>query len=119
MSFGRTYFPPAEENSSRLSFLAVYKDRHGTEARPQFFLSVWFKQRGANSSPKELYEILVQTIEALASGKAVTIHPNDPLVLPLKQPAEDLLGYRVQQFIETHRGRKTRIPKLRVIAELN
>ncbi|MFA1503231.1 DNA-binding protein, partial [Corynebacterium diphtheriae] len=39
MSFSeRTYFPPAEEGelSKVESFLAVYKDRHGTEARPQF-----------------------------------------------------------------------------------
>lgn len=113
----RTYFPPAEEGelSKVESFLAVYKDRHGTEARPQFFLS------GSNEGeqillPKELYEILVRTVEALASGKAVTIHPNDPLVTT--QQAAELLGVSrptVVKLIEDGKLEATKVTRHRRI----
>ncbi|CAB0830963.1 DNA-binding protein [Corynebacterium diphtheriae] len=53
----RTYFPPAEEGelSKAESFLAVFLS--GSNEGEQIPL------------PKELYEILVRTVEALASGK--------------------------------------------------
>lgn len=66
--------------------------------------------------PKELYEILVRTVEALASGKAVTIHPNDPLVTT--QQAAELLGVSrptVVKLIEDGKLEATKVTRHRRI----
>lgn len=90
-SADRTYFPPdqTEEIAEVASFLSAYKEKYGEDAEPQFFLS----GRDEDSHialPRELYDILVEAVDALNSGKAVTIHPNNLTVTT--QEAAEILG---------------------------
>lgn len=88
-----TYLPLDDDGDHQLArvanFLDAFRAKKGEEPEPQYFLS------GPNPSdhvplPRQLYEILVQSVEALQSGKAVTIRPNEMQVTT--QQAADILG---------------------------
>lgn len=113
----RTYFPPstADELAEVSSFFAKFEAKHGDSIEPQCFLS------GPGEGdhiplPQELYELLKQAIEALRSGKAVTISPNDTVVTT--QQAAELLGVSrptVVKLIEDGELEATKITRHRRI----
>lgn len=87
----QTYVP--EESASGaaevLSFLAAHADKRGTEPARRFLL-VGGDEGEQIELPRTVYLALVQVVEALAAGKAVTVSPQEPQLTT--QQAADLLG---------------------------
>ncbi len=86
-----TYEPVAspEQVAEVRSFLAAHAVRHGAAPAPRYLLA-----GGAEGEqielPETVYRVLVQVVDALAAGKAVTVTPTEPQLTT--QQAADLLG---------------------------
>ncbi|MFD2796267.1 helix-turn-helix domain-containing protein [Promicromonospora vindobonensis] len=87
----QTYVPEESEFGAAevLSFLAAHADRRGTEPARRFLL-VGGGEGEQIELPGTVYRALVQVVEALAAGKAVTVSPQEPQLTT--QQAADLLG---------------------------
>lgn len=85
----QTYLPePPEQVATVLSFIKAQQARGG-EVAQHYFLS-GSAERGQVEIPKSVYEVLVQVVEAMAAGKAVTVAPQNQMLTT--QRAADLLG---------------------------
>jgi len=85
-------FVPEESGSGAaevLSFLAAHAERRGAEPARRFLL-VGSGEGEQIELPGTVYQALVQVVEALAAGKAVTVSPQEPQLTT--QQAADLLG---------------------------
>jgi excisionase family DNA binding protein len=71
------------------SFLAAHAEKRGAEPAQRFLL-VGSKEGQQIELPGTVYRVLVQVVEALAAGKAVTVSPQEPQLTT--QQAADLLG---------------------------
>lgn len=88
----QTYLPePAAEAgvAQVLSFIQAHADAHGERPEPRYFLS------GADEHehveiPEAVHRVLLQILEAMKAGKAVTVAPQSKLLTT--QQAADLLG---------------------------
>jgi excisionase family DNA binding protein len=86
----QTYLPePAEEVAEVLSFIKAHEDVRGVRPKLRYFLA------GANEHehveiPAAVHKVLLQVLEAMKAGKAVTIAPQSKLLTT--QQAADLLG---------------------------
>lgn len=86
----RTYRPEhARDISSVSNFLERHQQIRGEEVLPRYAL-VGGDERDRVELPKELHGVLVQVVEALLAGKAVTVTPRD-LTMTTQQVA-DYLG---------------------------
>lgn len=85
-----TYLPGPTEDAARvLSFIKAHQLVHGEVPTPQYFLS----GEGENDHvqmPETFHRVLLQVLEAMAAGKAVTVAPQNKLLTT--QQAADLLG---------------------------
>jgi len=85
-----TYLP---EDSSQLtavhSFLAAHESKHGQLPSPRYLL-VGADQGDQVELPEELHRVLVQVVESLQSGLAVTVAPRTMRLTT--QQAADFLG---------------------------
>lgn len=83
----------AEDSSGQLavvrSFLEAHGERHGAMPSPRYLL-VGKGEGEQIELPEALYRILVQVVDAMAAGKAVTVTPQEPQLTT--QQAADLLG---------------------------
>src|SRR6266508_5597488 len=85
-----TYLPESQEQMATIaSFLEAHHGKRGGRPMPRYFLA------GADEGeqvevPEALHKVLVQAVEALRAGKAVTISPTN--VKLTTQQAADLLG---------------------------
>lgn len=86
-----TYVPEGSEPEAAevLSFLAAHAERHGAEPVRRFLL-VGSGEGEQIELPGTVYRALLQVVEALAAGKAVTVSPTEPQLTT--QQAADLLG---------------------------
>lgn len=86
-----TYVPEAspDELAKVFSFLAAHADRHGQLLAARFLL-VGGAEGDQIELPETVYRALVQVVEALAAGKAVTVTPQEPQLTT--QQVADLLG---------------------------
>lgn len=86
-----TYVPEAsrDELAKVFSFLAAHADRHGQSPAARFLL-VGGAEGDQIELPETVYRALVQVVEALAAGKAVTVTPQEPQLTT--QQVADLLG---------------------------
>jgi excisionase family DNA binding protein len=87
----RTYVPEAsgEDLADVLSFLSAHAERLGHVPAPRFLL-VGDSEGEQIELPETVYRALVQVVEALAAGKAVTVTPQEPQLTT--QQVADLLG---------------------------
>ncbi|WP_460748010.1 helix-turn-helix domain-containing protein [Myceligenerans cantabricum] len=87
----QTYVPEesAPGAAEVLSFLAAHSERRGTEPARRFLL-VGSDEGEQIELPGTVYRALVQVVEALAAGKAVTVSPQEPQLTT--QQTADLLG---------------------------
>lgn len=72
-----------------LSFLHAHEEKHGTTVEPRYILVGPAEHEQVHVSPT-MHRILLDVLEALASGKAVTVTPQEPILST--QQAADLLG---------------------------
>ncbi|MFF1818752.1 helix-turn-helix domain-containing protein [Kribbella sp. NPDC058245] len=86
----QTYLPEQPEQlASVASFLLAHESRHGTTPEPRYFLAG--AQEGDQVEvPEALHMVLLQVVEALRSGHAVTVAPQSSKLTT--QQAADLLG---------------------------
>lgn len=86
-----TYVPEAspDELAKVFSFLAAHADRLGQVPAARFLL-VGDAEGDQIELPETVYRALVQVVEALAAGKAVTVTPQEPQLTT--QQVADLLG---------------------------
>lgn len=86
----RTYLPPSDDGVAEvLSFIRAHAHARGERPTPRYFLA------GAGEGdqielPEAAYLALVQILEALNAGKAVTVAPQNQRLTT--QQAADLLG---------------------------
>ncbi|MFT4164297.1 MAG: helix-turn-helix domain-containing protein [Microlunatus sp.] len=84
----QTYLPePADEVAPALNFIRAHQGRPGSASTPGYFLS------GAGEQveiPAAVHRVLLQVLEAMRAGKAVTVAPQNELLTT--QQAADLLG---------------------------
>ncbi len=86
----QTYLPePAGDVAEVLSFIRAHEDVGGALPEPRYFLA------GAGEHdhveiPAAVHQVLLQVLEAMKAGKAVTVTPQSKLLTT--QQAADLLG---------------------------
>ncbi len=84
----RTYLPTEEPGLAEVySFLDAHEGIHGTRVRPRCLLV------GENDQvelPAPMYQLLLQVVESLRAGRAVTVAPHATTLTT--QQAADLLG---------------------------
>ena len=87
----QTYEPEASPDkvAQVRSFLAAHAQRHGTAPAPRYLLA-GDAEGEQIELPETVYRVLVQVVEALAAGKAVTVTPTEPRLTT--QQTADLLG---------------------------
>jgi excisionase family DNA binding protein len=87
----QTYAPePSREQVAEVrSFLAAHADRRGSVPAPRFLLA-GDAEGEQIELPETVYRVLVQVVEALAAGKAVTVTQQEPQLTT--QQVADLLG---------------------------
>ncbi|MCL2092149.1 MAG: helix-turn-helix domain-containing protein [Micrococcales bacterium] len=85
----QTYGPSTEQAAEVRSFLAAHELKHGEVPSPRYLL-VGDGEGDQIELPGTVYRVLVQVVEALAAGKAVTVTPREPQLTT--QQAADLLG---------------------------
>jgi excisionase family DNA binding protein len=85
-----TYLPePADEVAPLLSFLKAHEERRGATLAPRYFLA-GAGEREQVEIPAGVHRVLLQVLEAMQAGKAVTVAPQSKLLTT--QQAADLLG---------------------------
>ena len=87
----RTHYSSAEqaELEAIARFLEAHRAEHGDDAVKQLFFAA-LEDGSQISLPQELYDILVQAVNAFNQGKAVTVSLNSVMIS--KQEAAELLG---------------------------
>jgi excisionase family DNA binding protein len=86
----QTYLPePADQVAELLSFLEAHEVARGARPEPRYFLA------GAGEGdhveiPASVHAVLLQVLQAMRAGKAVTVAPHSKLLTT--QQAADLLG---------------------------
>lgn len=86
----RTYLPePADELAELHSFVEAHEARRGPQLNPRCFLA-GAAEHDQVEIPKSVHRVLLQVIEAMWAGKAVTIAPHNQVLTT--QQAADLLG---------------------------
>ena len=86
----QTYVPDQSEELAQVhSFIEAHAERRGA-VPPARFLLIGGGEGEQIELPESLYGILVQVVDALAAGKAVTVTPTEPQLTT--QQAADLLG---------------------------
>jgi len=88
----RTYFPAAtddEELAHVHSFLEAHERTRGTEIERRYLL-VGDGEGDEVELPEEVYRALLQVVEALSAGRAVSVAPRSKVMTT--QQAADLLG---------------------------
>lgn len=86
----QTYLPePADEVAPVLRFIKAHEDRHGTTPAPRYFLSGAGEHEHVEI-PAGVHRVLLQVLQAMQAGKAVTVAPQSKLLTT--QQAADLLG---------------------------
>ncbi len=85
-----TYLPEPGDDAARiLNFIKAHQLVRGEAPTPQYFLS----GEGENDHvqmPEAFHRVLLQVLEAMAAGKAVTVAPQNKLLTT--QQVADLLG---------------------------
>lgn len=85
-----TYMPEStEELAPVFSFLAAHESRRGDVVEPRYML-VGADEHDQVEVPESVHRVLVQVVEALRAGKAVTVAPQSMTLTT--QQAADLLG---------------------------
>lgn len=106
----QTYGPDAGPGLADVhSFLAAHAGRRGALPQARFLL-VGASEGEQIELPEPLYRVLVQVVEAMAAGKAVTVTPQEPCLTT--QQSADLLGVSrptVVRLIESGELRAERI----------
>lgn len=86
----QTYLPePAAEVAEVLSFIKAHEDLHGARPEPRYFLAGG-DEHDHVEIPAAVHRVLMQVLEAMKAGKAVTVAPQSQLLTT--QQAADLLG---------------------------
>lgn len=86
----QTYLPEEPERMATIaSFLAAHHSKHGELPARRYFL-VGVDEGEQLEVPEALHRVLLQAVEALRAGKAVTISPTSQKLTT--QQAADLLG---------------------------
>lgn len=82
-----TFLPePADELVPLLSFIKAHESRTGSQPEPQYFLAGGGEQV---QIPAAVHQVLLQVLESMQAGKAVTVAPRSKLLTT--QQAADLL----------------------------
>lgn len=85
-----TYLPEPGDNAARvLSFIKAHQRLRGETPTPQYFLSGEGEDDQVQM-PEAFHRVLLQVLEAMVAGKAVTVAPQNKLLTT--QQAADLLG---------------------------
>lgn len=85
----QTYLPDADDRAAQvLSFMKTHGARGGTVA-PRYFLA-GAEEHDHVEVPASVHQVLLQVLEAMAAGKAVTIAPQNKMLTT--QQAADILG---------------------------
>lgn len=85
-----TYLPePADEVAPVLSFMRAHEDVRGSQPQPRYFLA-GAEEHEHVEIPEGVHRVLLQVLEAMQAGKAVTVAPQSKLLTT--QQAADLLG---------------------------
>ena len=86
----QTYLPePVDEVAGVLSFLKAHEGREGARPSPRYFLA-GADEHDHVEMPEAVHRVLLQVLEAMQAGKAVTVAPQSQLLTT--QQAADLLG---------------------------
>lgn len=88
----QTYLPEpadAKEVAEVLSFIKAHEDVRGVRPEPRYFLA-GAKEHEHVEIPAAVHQVLLQVLEAMKAGKAVTVAPQSKLLTT--QQAADLLG---------------------------
>lgn len=86
----QTYLPePTEQVAEVLSFIKAHEDARGATPTPHYFLSGTGEHEHVEI-PAAVHRALLQVLEAMKAGKAVTVAPQSKLLTT--QQAADLLG---------------------------
>lgn len=86
----QTYLPHENDKvADVLSFIRAHESARGTAPEPGYYL-VGPDQDSQIELPETVYRVLLQVLEALGAGKAVTVAPQNQLLTT--QQAADLLG---------------------------
>lgn len=86
----QTYLPGSEDDIAEvLSFLKAHEYSRGVRPEPRYVLA-GPEEGDQVELPATVYRVLLQVIEALSAGKAVTVAPQSQLLTT--QQAADLLG---------------------------
>lgn len=85
-----TYLPePADEVAEVLSFLKAHETLRGSRPVPRYFLTGPGEHEQVEL-PAAVHRVLLQVLEAMSAGKAVTVAPQSKLLTT--QQAAELLG---------------------------
>ncbi|GAA3533351.1 hypothetical protein AFL01nite_18500 [Aeromicrobium flavum] len=86
----QTYVPTAEDKVAEvLSFIKAHEDARGSRPADRYFLA-GPGEGDQVELPESVYSALLQVVEAMALGKAVSVAPQNTLLTT--QQAADLLG---------------------------
>lgn len=86
----QTYLPdPADEVAEVLSFFKAHESARGGAPEARYFLS-GVGEHEQVEIPGSVYRVLLQVLQAMEAGKAVTVAPQSKLLTT--QQAADLLG---------------------------
>lgn len=85
----QTYLPEADEVAGVLNFLKVHEAARGSTPAPRYFLAGPDLHEHIEL-PESVYRVLRQVVEAMSTGKAVTVAPQSTQLTT--QQAADLLG---------------------------
>ena len=86
----QTYLPEAEQDFAEVyDFLEAHKQARGAEVEPRYFLA-GSGEGDRVELPESVYRALVQVVESLRAGRAVSVAPRSTTLTT--QQAADLLG---------------------------
>jgi excisionase family DNA binding protein len=85
-----TYLPDATEHVAQvLSFIRAHEGARGKRPAPRYFLA-GSEEGDQVELPETIYRLMLQVLEAMKAGKAVTVAPQNQLLTT--QQTADLLG---------------------------
>lgn len=86
----RTYLPQEDESLAKVhSFLEAHERARGSAVAPRYML-VGTGEGDQVELPESMYHLIVQVVEALSAGRAVTVAPRSTVLTT--QQAADVLG---------------------------